>query len=105
MGSVKSGRSNKTLPSSFNRSLIETAPAPKDKMYPIEIKDIKQVPKEKIISAKIGADSDSYLMYAIKSKRADILKFLLREVPELDILRRNSLNMSALHLAIRSNSL
>ena len=57
-----------------------------------------------MISAKIGVDGDTYLMYAIKTKRIDVLKFLLREVPELDILAKNSQGMTALHLAIRSNS-
>ena len=74
-----------------------------EKTFPIEPKDIRQVPKEKIISAKIGADGDSYIMYAIKCKRIDVLKFLLSEVDEIDILCRNSLGMTALHLAIKSN--
>lgn len=42
-------------------------------------------------------------MYAIKAKRLDVAKFLLREVPEIDLLYKNSSGMSALHLAIRSN--
>jgi len=42
-------------------------------------------------------------MYAIKAKRLDVAKFLLREVPEIDLLYKNSQGMSALHLAIRSN--
>lgn len=42
-------------------------------------------------------------MYAIKAKRLDVAKFLLREVPEIDLLYKNSQGMSAIHLAIRSN--
>ena len=55
-------------------------------MFPLEPKDIRQVPKEKVIAAKIGTDGDSYVMYAIKSKRLDVLKFLLRDVGEIDLL-------------------
>ena len=62
------------------------------------------VPKEKIIAARIGTQSDTYLMYAIRQKRLDILLFLLREVPELDLLTKNSQGMTALHMAIRSNN-
>lgn len=72
-------------------------------MYPLEIKDIRQVPKEKIIAARIGTDADSYIMYAIKSKRLDVVKFLLREVSEIDLIQKNNMGMTALHLAIRSN--
>ena len=61
------------------------------------------MPKEKVISARIGTDADSYLMYAIKSKRLDVLKFLLRDVGEIDLLQKNNMGMTALHLAIRSN--
>jgi len=75
-----------------------------DKLYPLEIKDIKQIPKEKVIAAKIGAESDNYLMYAIKRKRLDILKFLLRDVHEMDFAYKNSMGMSVMHLAIRANS-
>lgn len=88
----------------MNKSLLSTAASKEDKLYPIEIKDIRQIPKEKVIAAKIGAENDSYMMYAIKAKRLDIVKFLLRDVPEIDILRKNNSGMSALHLAIRSNS-
>ena len=83
---------------------MSTTSSKEEKMFPIEMKDIRQIPKEKVIAAKIGADSDSYVMYAIKSKRIDILKFLLRDVPEIDLLRKNSQGMSALHLAVRSDS-
>ena len=61
------------------------------------------MPKDKVIAAKIGTDADSYITYAIKQKRPDLLKFLLREVGEIDLLQKNSQGMSALHLAIRSN--
>ena len=105
---VHSARSSQfklyTMPTKMNKSLTSTMSAKEEKTFPIEIKDIRQVPKEKVISAKIGADGDTYLMYAIKTKRTDVLKFLLREVPELDLLAKNSQGMTALHLAIRSNS-
>ena len=61
-----------------------------DKTYPTEIRDIKQVPKEKIISARIGSESDTYIHFAIKKGLVDLLKFLLKEVPEIDILTKNS---------------
>ena len=56
-----------------------------------------------MIAAKIGADSDNYIMYAIKAKRIEVVKFLLREVGEIDLLQKNSNGMTVLHLAIRSN--
>ena len=89
----------------MNRSLLgSTQPQTKeDKMFPIEPKDIRQIPKEKVIAARIGVDADSYVMYAIKQKRLDVLKFLLREVSEIDLLQKNNMGMTALHLAIRSN--
>lgn len=42
-------------------------------------------------------------MHAIKQKCHDLIKFLLKEVPEIDVLQKNSKGMSALHLAIKSN--
>ena len=42
-------------------------------------------------------------MYAIKAKRIEVVKFLLRDVPEIDLLQKNSNGMTVLHLAIRSN--
>lgn len=44
-----------------------------EKTYPLEIRDIKRVPKEKVIEARIGAESDTYLHHAIKQKRLDLL--------------------------------
>jgi len=74
-----------------------------DKMFPLDIRDIRQIPKEKVIAAKIGSESDNYLMHAINKKCPDLIRFLLREVPEIDILDKNSKGMTALHLAIKSN--
>ena len=93
-----------TVPTKINRSQMTNTSTKEEKMFPIEMKDIRQIPKEKVIAAKIGSESDSYVMYAIKSRRIDILKFLLRDVPEIDLLRKNSQGMTALHLAIRSDS-
>lgn len=61
-----------------------------DKTYPTEIRDIKQFPKEKIISARIGSESDTYIHFAIKKGLLELLKFLIKEVPEIDILTKNS---------------
>ena len=72
-------------------------------MNPLDPKDIRQIPKDKIISARIGSDVDNYMHYAVKAKRIDAVKFLLRDVPEIDLLAKNSMGQSALHLAIRSN--
>jgi len=44
-----------------------------EKTYPLEIRDIKSVPKEKVIEARIGAESDTYLHYSIRQKRLDLL--------------------------------
>ena len=73
-----------------------------EKTYPLEIRDIKSVPKEKVIEARIGAESDTYLHYAIKQKRLDLLKFLVKEVPEIDILHKNSQGNTVLHLAAKT---
>ena len=73
-------------------------------MFPLEPRDIRQIPKEKVIAARIGADADSYIGYVIKSNRQDVLKFLLRDVGEIDLLQKNNNGMTALHLAIRANS-
>ena len=99
------GFSLKKLPSQMNKSFMSgtTQVNKEEKTFPIEPKDIRQVPKEKVISARIGTDGDSYVMYAIKNKRIDVAKFLLREVSEIDLLQKNSLGMTALHLAIRSD--
>ena len=110
MEETKSQRSNisaqmRKMPSQMNRSLLGATQmqTKEDKMFPLDPKDIRQIPKEKVISARIGAESDTYVQYAIKSKRPDVLKFLLRDVPEIDLLTKNSQGMTALHMAIRSN--
>ena len=76
-----------------------------EKLYPLEIKDVKQIPKEKIISARIGVESDTYLHHAVKCKRLDLLKFLLKEVTEIDLATRNSQGSTILHLAVKSGSI
>ena len=93
------------MPSQMNASLLGSTlhQSKEDKLYPLDPKDIRQIPKEKVIAARIGADSDTYVQYAIKAKRLDVVKFLLRDVPEIDLLTKNSLGQTALHLAIRSN--
>jgi hypothetical protein len=42
-------------------------------------------------------------MHSINKKCSDLIKFILREVPEIDILDKNNKGMTALHLAIKSN--
>jgi hypothetical protein len=37
--------------------------------YPLDIKDVKMYPKEKIVKERIGSTHDNYLMYAIKHKQ------------------------------------
>jgi len=68
--------------------------------YPLEIKDVKQYPKEKIIKERIGSTHDNYLMYAIKHKQLELVVFLLRSAPEISLLDQNNNGMTALHLAI-----
>ena len=58
-----------TLSNRMNSSLMTK----EEKLFPLEIKDVKQIPKEKIISARIGVESDSYLHHAVKCKRLDLL--------------------------------
>lgn len=64
---------------------------------------MRQIPKEKIIAARIGAEQDNYIMHAIRQKCHDLLKFLLREVSEIDLMGKNNKGMTALHLAVKSN--
>lgn len=92
--SQRSGVSSQVnkMPSQMNRSLLGSTQnqTKEDKLFPLDPKDIRQIPKEKIISAKIGTDADSYIMYAIKAKRLDLLRFLLREVGEIDLIQKNN---------------
>lgn len=37
-----------------------------EKLYPLDVRDLRQMPKEKIVQARIGSEADNYLMYAIK---------------------------------------
>lgn len=85
----------------LNQSLMTK----EEKQFPLEIKDVKQIPKEKIISARIGVESDTYLHHAVKCKRLDLLKFLLKEVTEIDLATRNSQGSTVLHLAVKSGSI
>ena len=39
------------MPTKMNKSLMSTASSKEDKMFPLEAKDIRQIPKEKIIAA------------------------------------------------------
>jgi hypothetical protein len=59
-------------------------------MYPLEVKDVEQIPAEKIVAAKIGSNSDNYLHHAINNMRCDLLVYLLKEVPGIDFHGRNS---------------
>lgn len=46
----------------MNKSLASNMTATKEeKTFPIEIRDIRTYPKEKIIDARIGSDNDTYL--------------------------------------------
>ncbi len=74
-------------------------------MYPLEVKDVEQIPAEKIVAAKIGSNSDNYLHHAINNMRCDLLVYLLKEVPGIDFHSRNSQGQTLLHLAIKSGSI
>ena len=47
--------------------------------YPLELKDLKTMYKEKIVVSRIGIENDNYLMYAIKNKSLDACLYLLSE--------------------------
>ena len=51
------------MPSQMNRSLLGATQmqTKEDKMFPLDPKDIRQIPKEKVISARIGAESETYV--------------------------------------------
>eukprot|EP00347_Sterkiella_histriomuscorum_P016183 403354171 len=74
--------------------------------YPLEVKDLKVVLKEKIIISKIGIENDNWLQYAIKNKSFEACLFLLQEVQsgEWDFSYKNSVGNTVLHLAIRTGS-
>jgi ankyrin repeat protein len=91
---------NSTKMSSVSSGLMTK----EEKTYPLDIRDLKQTPKEKIIAARIGSEADNYLLHALKLKQTDLVKFLIREVPEIDLLDKNNKGMTALHLAIKSGS-
>jgi hypothetical protein len=38
-------------------------------MFPLDVKDVEQIPAEKIVSARIGSNSDTYLHHAINNMR------------------------------------
>ena len=61
-----------------------------EKMYPLEVKDVEQIPAEKLVAARIGSNSDTYLHHAINNMRQDLLVYLLKEVPGIDFDCRNS---------------
>ena len=66
------------------------------------------MPKDKVVQAKIGSDSDNYLMYAIKHQKVELTRFLLKNCTgdgEISILEKNNKGMSALHLAIVTNDI
>ena len=89
---------NTTSASTKSKTLVSK----EEKTYPLEIRDLKQIPKEKVIAARIGADSDTYLHYAISKRRRDLLIFLLENVAEIPLDSKNSQGQTPLHLAIKS---
>jgi hypothetical protein len=44
-----------------------------EKMFPLDVKDVEQIPAEKIVAARIGSNSDTYLHHAINNMRQDLL--------------------------------
>ena len=75
-----------------------------EKTYPLDEKDIKQFPKEKIVDARIGSELDNYFMYAIKNNRLDTLTFLLEKCTEIPIDEKNSLGNTVFHLAVKTGN-
>jgi ankyrin repeat protein len=39
-----------------------------EKTFPLDVRDLKSMPKEKIIQARIGSEADNYLIHALKLK-------------------------------------
>ena len=74
-------------------------------MFPLEVKDVEQIPADKIIAARIGSISDKYLHHAVSKMRLDLLQYLLREVSGIDFACRNSQGQTLLHLAVKSGSI
>ena len=69
---------------------------------------MRQIPKDKVVAAKIGSEQDNYLMYAIRNKNRELVKFMLKNClgdGEISILDKNNRGMTALHLAISINEL
>jgi hypothetical protein len=79
--------SSKTATTGNSKKVIFTK---EEKTYPTDLRDIKKVPKEKVIEARIGSESDTYLHYAVKQKNLELLLFILKDVPEISISIKNS---------------
>lgn len=84
---LKLGGKSQLGTSLFGSTVTKTK---EEKIYPLEVKDVEQIPAEKIVAARIGSNSDTYLHYAINNMRQDLLVYLLKEVPGLDFYNRNS---------------
>lgn len=44
-----------------------------EKLYPLEVKDVEQITVEKLVAARIGQNSDTYLHHAANNMRLDLL--------------------------------
>jgi ankyrin repeat protein len=61
--------------------------------------------KKQILSSRFGMDQDNFLHHAIKNLQFDVVKYLLTEVKELNLLDANVQGQTALHLAIKTKDL
>ncbi|CDW79967.1 ankyrin repeat [Stylonychia lemnae] len=71
--------------------------------FPLEIKDLRVVLKEKVIISKIGIENDNYLQHAIKNKGFEACLYLLQEIGGFEFSYKNSVGNTVLHLAIKTN--
>lgn len=61
----------------FGASKKKEGTAGLTQQYPLDLKDLRVVLKEKIQITKIGIENDNWLMHAIKSKHLEACLYLL----------------------------
>ena len=74
-------------------------------MYPLDLKDLKLLPDDKVLLSKIGIENDHYLLYALRNSHLEACIYLIRDMGGLDFSYKNSVGTTILHMAIRTGQL
>lgn len=72
-------------------------------MYPLDLKDLKLMPDDKVLLSKIGIENDHYLLYALRNSHLEACIHLIRDLGGFDFSYKNSVGTTVLHMAIRTN--